>query len=176
MGAGGAPTVVRRWSGGGPVVGAGGGPVGAGGGPVVSKYLSIFETKTLNAKKKKLHICKVFEKKKSFFRKKIFATGLVFERFLAPRSRFFEKVNEVSSYKYTNYCENVRTLVDQSFIKVGWCGYSRYIIERLGDRFQFMRKHRDTLTHNLRHLKSHEDFISSEALDSEVPILPNSGR
>ncbi|KAL4590103.1 hypothetical protein LXL04_003022 [Taraxacum kok-saghyz] len=37
MGAGGAPTVVRRWSGGGPVVGAGGGPVGAGGGPVVSK-------------------------------------------------------------------------------------------------------------------------------------------
>ena len=33
----GGPTVVRRWSGGGPVVGAGGGPVGAGGGPVVSK-------------------------------------------------------------------------------------------------------------------------------------------
>ncbi|KAL4586786.1 hypothetical protein LXL04_011430 [Taraxacum kok-saghyz] len=29
--------VHRRWSGGGPVVGAGGGPVGAGGGPVVSK-------------------------------------------------------------------------------------------------------------------------------------------
>ena len=29
--------VHRRWSDGGPVVGAGGGPVGAGGGPVVSK-------------------------------------------------------------------------------------------------------------------------------------------
>ena len=37
MGAGGVPTVVRRWSDGGPVVGAGGGPVGAGGGLVVSK-------------------------------------------------------------------------------------------------------------------------------------------
>ncbi|KAL4566053.1 hypothetical protein LXL04_030163 [Taraxacum kok-saghyz] len=32
-------------------------------------------------------------KKKSFFRKFFFATGLIFERFLAPRSRFFEKVN-----------------------------------------------------------------------------------
>ncbi|KAL4567431.1 hypothetical protein LXL04_023015 [Taraxacum kok-saghyz] len=45
------------------------------------------------AHKKSLHICKVFGKKKSFFRKKNFATGLIFERFLAPRSRFFEKVN-----------------------------------------------------------------------------------
>ncbi|KAL4571381.1 hypothetical protein LXL04_018139 [Taraxacum kok-saghyz] len=36
---------------------------------------------------------KIFGKKKSFFRKKFFATGLIFERFLAPRSRFFEKVN-----------------------------------------------------------------------------------
>ncbi|KAL4562545.1 hypothetical protein LXL04_034752 [Taraxacum kok-saghyz] len=36
-----------------------------------------------------------FLKKKSCFSgKKIFATELVFERFLAPRSRFFEKVNE----------------------------------------------------------------------------------
>ncbi|KAL4557080.1 hypothetical protein LXL04_035250 [Taraxacum kok-saghyz] len=43
------------------------------------------------AQKKSLHICKVFGKKKSFFRKNIFATGLIFERFLAPRSRFFEK-------------------------------------------------------------------------------------
>ncbi|KAL4579300.1 hypothetical protein LXL04_015441 [Taraxacum kok-saghyz] len=39
-----------------------------------------------------LHICKVFEKK-SFFRKLFFVTGFVFERFLAPRSRSFEKVN-----------------------------------------------------------------------------------
>ncbi|KAL4569081.1 hypothetical protein LXL04_024708 [Taraxacum kok-saghyz] len=39
------------------------------------------------AQKKSLHICK------SFFRKKIFATGHIFERFLAPRSRFIEKVN-----------------------------------------------------------------------------------
>ncbi|KAL4572214.1 hypothetical protein LXL04_018984 [Taraxacum kok-saghyz] len=46
------------------------------------------------AQKKSLHICKVFgKKKKSFFRKFFFATGLIFERFLAPRSRFFEKVN-----------------------------------------------------------------------------------
>ncbi|KAL4556710.1 hypothetical protein LXL04_034867 [Taraxacum kok-saghyz] len=34
-----------------------------------------------------------FLKKKLFFRKTFFATGLKFERFLAPRSRFFEKVN-----------------------------------------------------------------------------------
>ncbi|KAL4555430.1 hypothetical protein LXL04_038049 [Taraxacum kok-saghyz] len=40
-----------------------------------------------------LHICKLFEKKKLFFRNFFFATGLVFERFLAPLSRFFEKVN-----------------------------------------------------------------------------------
>ncbi|KAL4556467.1 hypothetical protein LXL04_039121 [Taraxacum kok-saghyz] len=50
-----------------------------------------FETKQktvhICTKKKSLHICK------SFFRKKNFATGLIFERFLAPRSRFFEKVN-----------------------------------------------------------------------------------
>ncbi|KAL4578706.1 hypothetical protein LXL04_014835 [Taraxacum kok-saghyz] len=45
------------------------------------------------AQKKSLHICKVFGKKKSFFREFFFATGLIFERFLAPRSRFFEKVN-----------------------------------------------------------------------------------
>ncbi|KAL4576981.1 hypothetical protein LXL04_013082 [Taraxacum kok-saghyz] len=42
--------------------------------------------------KKKLHICKNL-KKKSLFRKCFFATGLVIERFLASRSRFFEKVN-----------------------------------------------------------------------------------
>ncbi|KAL4561795.1 hypothetical protein LXL04_033969 [Taraxacum kok-saghyz] len=56
-----------------------------------------FETK-----QKTVHICtkkkvctyaKFLEKKKSFFRKTFFATGLIFERFLAPRSRFFEKVN-----------------------------------------------------------------------------------
>ncbi|KAL4570476.1 hypothetical protein LXL04_026131 [Taraxacum kok-saghyz] len=57
------------------------------------------------AKKKKLPICKVFEKKILFFRKFFFATGLKFERFLAPRSRFFEKVNglgvlgELPNYK-----------------------------------------------------------------------------
>ncbi|KAL4585360.1 hypothetical protein LXL04_009979 [Taraxacum kok-saghyz] len=40
-----------------------------------------------------LHICKLFEKKKLFFRKFFFATSLKFERFLAPRSRIFENVN-----------------------------------------------------------------------------------
>ncbi|KAL4568372.1 hypothetical protein LXL04_023983 [Taraxacum kok-saghyz] len=49
-----------------------------------------------------LHICKVFGKKKSFFRKFFFATGLIFERFLAPRSRFFEKVNGVSKNRTEN--------------------------------------------------------------------------
>ncbi|KAL4590405.1 hypothetical protein LXL04_003334 [Taraxacum kok-saghyz] len=45
------------------------------------------------AHKKSLHICKVFAKKKVVFSEFFFATGLIFERFLAPRSRFFEKVN-----------------------------------------------------------------------------------
>ncbi|KAL4569323.1 hypothetical protein LXL04_024959 [Taraxacum kok-saghyz] len=43
---------------------------------------------------KKFHVFELSEKKKSFFRKFFLATGLVFERFLAPRSRFFEQVNE----------------------------------------------------------------------------------
>ncbi|KAL4579975.1 hypothetical protein LXL04_016147 [Taraxacum kok-saghyz] len=42
--------------------------------------------------KKKLHICKNF-KKNCFFGIFFFATGLVFERFLASRSRLVEKVN-----------------------------------------------------------------------------------
>ncbi|KAL4562953.1 hypothetical protein LXL04_026984 [Taraxacum kok-saghyz] len=44
-------------------------------------------------KKKVCTYAKFLEKKKSFFRNFFFATGLIFERFLAPRSRFFEKVN-----------------------------------------------------------------------------------
>ncbi|KAL4566029.1 hypothetical protein LXL04_030138 [Taraxacum kok-saghyz] len=55
-----------------------------------------FETKQKTVhicKKKSLHICKVFGKKKVVFSEFFFATGLIFERFLAPRSRFFEKVN-----------------------------------------------------------------------------------
>ncbi|KAL4584553.1 hypothetical protein LXL04_009156 [Taraxacum kok-saghyz] len=36
---------------------------------------------------------KLFGKKKVVFSEFFFATGLIFERFLAPRSRFFEKVN-----------------------------------------------------------------------------------
>ncbi|KAL4568736.1 hypothetical protein LXL04_024351 [Taraxacum kok-saghyz] len=40
-----------------------------------------------------------------FFRKKKFAAGLIFERFLAPRSRFFEKVNERE--RESGYFENL---------------------------------------------------------------------
>ncbi|KAL4559871.1 hypothetical protein LXL04_032017 [Taraxacum kok-saghyz] len=55
-----------------------------------------FETK-----QKTVHVCtkKKFAHMQSFWKKKVvfseifFATGLIFERFLAPRSRFFEKVN-----------------------------------------------------------------------------------
>ncbi|KAL4584661.1 hypothetical protein LXL04_009267 [Taraxacum kok-saghyz] len=55
-------------------------------------YLKGFVKKNLKKNaKKKLHINK--NKKKLFFRKFFFAIGLVFERFLAPRSRFLEKVN-----------------------------------------------------------------------------------
>ncbi|KAL4561658.1 hypothetical protein LXL04_033828 [Taraxacum kok-saghyz] len=46
----------------------------------------------------------VFEKKIVFFGF-CFATGLVFERFLAPRSRFFEKVN-VGSFENSYIPEN----------------------------------------------------------------------
>ncbi|KAL4591435.1 hypothetical protein LXL04_004400 [Taraxacum kok-saghyz] len=56
-----------------------------------------FETKQktvhICTKKKFAHMQSFWKKKKSFFRKIFFATGLIFERFLAPRSRFFEKVN-----------------------------------------------------------------------------------
>ncbi|KAL4563485.1 hypothetical protein LXL04_027528 [Taraxacum kok-saghyz] len=66
-------------------------------------YLKGFVKKNLkkNATKKKLHICKKIKKKlhicknlkKVVFFGFFFATGLVFDRFLASRSRFFEKVN-----------------------------------------------------------------------------------
>ncbi|KAL4589147.1 hypothetical protein LXL04_002051 [Taraxacum kok-saghyz] len=46
--------------------------------------------------KKKIAHMQIFEKKSRFFQN-FFATGLVVDRFLAPRSRFFEKVNEMSS-------------------------------------------------------------------------------
>ncbi|KAL4582868.1 hypothetical protein LXL04_007429 [Taraxacum kok-saghyz] len=57
-------------------------------------YLSVFETKSYTYAR--FFFCiyaNIFEKKKLFFRKFFFATSLKFERFLAPRSRFFEKVN-----------------------------------------------------------------------------------
>ncbi|KAL4585146.1 hypothetical protein LXL04_009761 [Taraxacum kok-saghyz] len=52
------------------------------------------------AHKKSLHICKVFGKKKSFFRNFFFATGLIFERFLAPEVGFSKKLTvwEFSGY------------------------------------------------------------------------------
>ncbi|KAL4560067.1 hypothetical protein LXL04_032215 [Taraxacum kok-saghyz] len=43
--------------------------------------------------KLKIYICAKFLKKKSFFFGFFFATRLIFERCLAPRSQFFEKVN-----------------------------------------------------------------------------------
>ncbi|KAL4568292.1 hypothetical protein LXL04_023901 [Taraxacum kok-saghyz] len=46
----------------------------------------------LSAKKKNLPICKVFEKKKLFFRKFFFATRLKFERLLAPEVGFSKKL------------------------------------------------------------------------------------
>ncbi|KAL4562058.1 hypothetical protein LXL04_034248 [Taraxacum kok-saghyz] len=53
-----------------------------------------------------LNICKVFGKKNHFFGKKKFATGLVFERFLAPRIRFFEKVNGLGVLGKDPTCPN----------------------------------------------------------------------
>ncbi|KAL4563505.1 hypothetical protein LXL04_027548 [Taraxacum kok-saghyz] len=44
-------------------------------------------------KKKFAHMQSFWKKKSRFFGNFFFATGLIFERFLAPRSRFFEKVN-----------------------------------------------------------------------------------
>ncbi|KAL4585814.1 hypothetical protein LXL04_010440 [Taraxacum kok-saghyz] len=69
--------------------------------PFKYMYLSVFKTKQKN-----VHICKKifctyakFLKKKIAFSEFFFATGLVFERFLAPRSRFFEKVNGLGDHK-----------------------------------------------------------------------------
>ncbi|KAL4591504.1 hypothetical protein LXL04_004472 [Taraxacum kok-saghyz] len=51
-------------------------------------------------KKKVCTYAKFLEKKIVFSEKKNFATGLIFERFLAPRSRFFEKVNGLGVLRY----------------------------------------------------------------------------
>ncbi|KAL4556484.1 hypothetical protein LXL04_039139 [Taraxacum kok-saghyz] len=55
--------------------------------------------------------------KKSFFRKNFFATGLVFERFLASRSRFFEKVNvwHVRTHLNSNLCAKVGDICTEGF-------------------------------------------------------------
>ncbi|KAL4566116.1 hypothetical protein LXL04_030226 [Taraxacum kok-saghyz] len=58
------------------------------------RYLTVFEIK-----QKYVHMCNFFFTYAKFLKKKVvfseffFATGLVFERFLASQSRFFEKVN-----------------------------------------------------------------------------------
>ncbi|KAL4562019.1 hypothetical protein LXL04_034207 [Taraxacum kok-saghyz] len=89
------------------------------------------------AHKKSLHICKVFgKKKKSFFRKFFFATGLIFERFLAPRSRFFRKrieeilndnnlaQDDISNYNSTedisNYMEHPHSETLDDISKPTW--------------------------------------------------------
>ncbi|KAL4587976.1 hypothetical protein LXL04_000853 [Taraxacum kok-saghyz] len=59
-----------------------------------------------------LHICKLFEKKIAFS-EFFFATGLVFERFLAIRSRFFEKVNDLAM-------DRVLTLTRSKPVKKLW--------------------------------------------------------
>ncbi|KAL4557336.1 hypothetical protein LXL04_035511 [Taraxacum kok-saghyz] len=144
----GGPAVVRRWSDGGPVVGAGGGPVVSNGMHDVSSHL-IFEPllnfyncypagtpKPLTFSKNRLrraknrsntsllHVCKNL-RKKSFFREKISATGLVFERFLASRSRFFEKVNGLGvlgKSEYTDKIPKLRYPTPSYYLWVRW-GY-----------------------------------------------------
>ncbi|KAL4566136.1 hypothetical protein LXL04_030246 [Taraxacum kok-saghyz] len=63
------------------------------------RYLSVFETKQKN-----VYMCNFFWKKKvvKFF----FAIGLVFERFLASRSRFFEKVSEPENSQTLTFSKN----------------------------------------------------------------------
>ncbi|KAL4591208.1 hypothetical protein LXL04_004162 [Taraxacum kok-saghyz] len=73
-----------------------------------------------------LHVCKFLEKKKSFFRKFFFATGLIFERFLAPRSRFFEKYlwKQLASQvlMYIELCKSrVHTMTDIYNCAKAWC-------------------------------------------------------
>ncbi|KAL4565255.1 hypothetical protein LXL04_029341 [Taraxacum kok-saghyz] len=84
--------------------------------PVAKKKFrknDFFFSKTLHmCKKKKLHMCTCTYakiKKKLFFWKFVFATGLVFERFLASRNRFFEKVNGLGYNENDNYCVVVGT-------------------------------------------------------------------
>ncbi|KAL4562373.1 hypothetical protein LXL04_034575 [Taraxacum kok-saghyz] len=93
-----------------------------------ARYFSVFKTKQKN-----VLMCNFFFahmqsfEKKSFFWQNIFATGLVFERFLASRSRFFEKVNglgitggvsaESRSFENSYIPENPRTLKPLTFSK-----------------------------------------------------------
>ncbi|KAL4573087.1 hypothetical protein LXL04_019880 [Taraxacum kok-saghyz] len=82
----------------------------------------------------------LFEKRKAVFSENFFATGLVFERFLAPRSRFFEKVNndyiptfqqedDESSDNY-NKTDNVSGSVSSSSIGSNYSSTtSRYVAE-----------------------------------------------
>ncbi|KAL4580386.1 hypothetical protein LXL04_016577 [Taraxacum kok-saghyz] len=81
-----------------------------------------FETKQKTVHictKKSLHICKVFGKKKVVFWKKNFATGHIFERFLAPRSRFFEKM--LFQMRTIIEIENRGTNMDRTRIEMCAC-------------------------------------------------------
>ncbi|KAL4592482.1 hypothetical protein LXL04_005479 [Taraxacum kok-saghyz] len=78
------------------------------------------------AQKKSLHICK------SFFRKNFFATGLIFERFLAPRSRFFEKVNGLGVLGFSGIYEFSKDL-DSIYIYI-------YILLYKGNMTFYFRK------------------------------------
>ncbi|KAL4585435.1 hypothetical protein LXL04_010056 [Taraxacum kok-saghyz] len=69
-------------------------------------------------KKKVCTYAKFLEKKKSFFRNFFFATGLIFERFLAPRSRFFEKVNGLGVLGFSGIYEFSKDL-DSIYIVLG---------------------------------------------------------
>ncbi|KAL4563261.1 hypothetical protein LXL04_027301 [Taraxacum kok-saghyz] len=64
---------------------------------------------TYAQKKKFAHMQSFWKKKKVVFSEFFFATGLIFERFLAPRSRFFEKVNVLGSFENSYIPENPRT-------------------------------------------------------------------
>ncbi|KAL4564355.1 hypothetical protein LXL04_028416 [Taraxacum kok-saghyz] len=113
-------------------------------------YLSVFQTKQKNLhickKKKKIAHMQSFSKKKSFFRKKNFATGLVFERFLAPRSWFFEKVNGLGVLGFSvslKLINNVKFLCDSNAFKrcfhLSWNLFMR-ICSVLENRYRFFQQ------------------------------------
>ncbi|KAL4571405.1 hypothetical protein LXL04_018164 [Taraxacum kok-saghyz] len=116
--------------------------------------------------KKNLKKFRFSEKKKSFFRKFFFATGLIFERFLAPRSRFFEKVND--SISLILVFESVKKKKKAEMQKEDLQGFNLIHSDRL------IAPYRRRLLFNLIHSNCYaggKHFVTAEELREELRHL-----